>query len=501
MREFGRVDIVVNNAGAARGEDRVAVVDVDLDVWRHVIDVNLHGSFYMSRSFGRRLIEQGDGGSITNISSIAGKLLPGNAAAYAASKAGLQALTAAMSREVAPHGIRVNALCVGIIDTSRMDDMPRGDVVGRPDPPQRAARPGRHRRRHRQHGDLPGQRAPGPGSPGSPTTSTAARWWRTEPWAKFLRRNLEGSARRADAGIASRGDHGRGLSTDDVQLKARLDHPIVDADAHQLEVVPGAVRVPPRGRRARDAREVDRAREPRPAHVPHDARASASTTGRRCRCGGRCRPRTPSTAAPPTLPRLLYERLDEIGLDFTIVYPGTRPPGHHAARHARRRTAPRVGPRVQPLQRGDVRRPRRPHDPGVGVIPMHTPEEAIEELEFATGARAQGVRVRRRRAAPGARLRARAPRARAPRLLPGLLRHRQPVRLRPGVGEVHRARRRADVPLRARSAGVRTRRSRATSTTRSAGSRRAARRSPRRCSSAASRSGSRRCASVSSKAG
>ena len=128
MAEFGRVDVVVNNAGAARGDDRVAVVDVDLDVWRHVIDVNLHGAFYMSRSFGRRLIEQGDGGSITNISSIAGKLLPGNAAAYAASKAGLQALTAAMAREVAPHGIRVNALCVGIIDTSRMDDVPRGDV-------------------------------------------------------------------------------------------------------------------------------------------------------------------------------------------------------------------------------------------------------------------------------------------------------------------------------------------------------------------------------------
>ena len=128
VSEFGRVDIVVNNAGAARGADRVAVVDVDLDVWRHVIDVNLHGAFYMSRSFGRRMLEQGEGGSITNISSIAGKLLPANTAAYAASKAGLQALTAAMAREVAPLGIRVNALCVGIIDTSRMDDVPRGEV-------------------------------------------------------------------------------------------------------------------------------------------------------------------------------------------------------------------------------------------------------------------------------------------------------------------------------------------------------------------------------------
>ncbi|GMU79364.1 MAG: oxidoreductase [Acidimicrobiia bacterium] len=126
VTEMGRVDIVVNNAGAARGADRVPVVDVDLDVWRHVIDVNLHGSFYMSRFFGRQLISQGDGGSIVNISSIGGKLLPPNTAAYAASKAGLQALTASMAREVATHGIRVNAICVGIVDTSRLDDVPRG---------------------------------------------------------------------------------------------------------------------------------------------------------------------------------------------------------------------------------------------------------------------------------------------------------------------------------------------------------------------------------------
>jgi NAD(P)-dependent dehydrogenase (short-subunit alcohol dehydrogenase family) len=123
---FGRVDVVVNNAGAARGADRVPVVDLDLDVWRHVIDVNLHGTFLMSRAFARRMIAQGSGGSIVNISSIAGKLFAPNTAAYSASKAGIQALTGAMAREVAPHGIRVNALCVGIVDTSRLDDIPRG---------------------------------------------------------------------------------------------------------------------------------------------------------------------------------------------------------------------------------------------------------------------------------------------------------------------------------------------------------------------------------------
>ena len=70
--ELGRVDIVVNNAGAARGPDRVPVVDLDVSTWQHVIDVNLNGTFYMSKAFGRLLVDQGRGGSIVNISSIGG---------------------------------------------------------------------------------------------------------------------------------------------------------------------------------------------------------------------------------------------------------------------------------------------------------------------------------------------------------------------------------------------------------------------------------------------
>ena len=128
MSELGRVDIVVNNAGAARGEDRVPVVDLAPAAWRSVIDVNLTGSFLMSKFFGRKLIEQGRGGAIVNISSIAGKALPPNTAAYAASKAGLQALTASMAQEMGKHAVRVNAICPGVIDTSRMDDLGRGEV-------------------------------------------------------------------------------------------------------------------------------------------------------------------------------------------------------------------------------------------------------------------------------------------------------------------------------------------------------------------------------------
>ena len=124
---FGRVDIVVNNAGAARGADRVPVIDLDIDLWRTVIDVNLNGTFYMSRAFGRAIVEQGHGGSIVNISSIGGKMMPGRAAAYAASKAGIHALTCAMASELGGSGVRVNAICPGIVDTYRMDDIPRGE--------------------------------------------------------------------------------------------------------------------------------------------------------------------------------------------------------------------------------------------------------------------------------------------------------------------------------------------------------------------------------------
>ena len=123
---FGRVDIVVNNAAAARGADRVPVTDLDVELWRTVIEVNLNGTFYMSRAFGRALLRQGDGGSIVNISSDAGKVMAARMAAYSASKAGIHALTSAMAAELGRAGVRVNAICPGIIDTNRFDDVPRG---------------------------------------------------------------------------------------------------------------------------------------------------------------------------------------------------------------------------------------------------------------------------------------------------------------------------------------------------------------------------------------
>lgn len=121
--EFGRCDFVINNAGAARGEDRVPVIDLAVDAWMTVINVNLNGTFLMSRAFGKRMVQAGTGGAIINISSIAGRMMAANTAAYSASKAGIHALTCAMAKEMGASGIRVNAICPGLIDTARMDGM------------------------------------------------------------------------------------------------------------------------------------------------------------------------------------------------------------------------------------------------------------------------------------------------------------------------------------------------------------------------------------------
>src|SRR5829696_676813 len=82
ISEFGRVDIVVNNASVPIGRDRAPVTEMDTDVFRRLIDVNLTGSFLMSKHFGKRLVSQGEGGSIVNISSIAGKMMARNGGAY-----------------------------------------------------------------------------------------------------------------------------------------------------------------------------------------------------------------------------------------------------------------------------------------------------------------------------------------------------------------------------------------------------------------------------------
>jgi 3-oxoacyl-[acyl-carrier protein] reductase len=125
--EFGRIDILINNASAARGPDRVPAVELPYEIWKKVLVTNLDGTFLLSCAAARKMIAQGQGGSIVNISSIASKLAQAKAAAYSASKAAVNALSRSMALDLAPNGIRVNAICPGIIDTFRMDDLGRGE--------------------------------------------------------------------------------------------------------------------------------------------------------------------------------------------------------------------------------------------------------------------------------------------------------------------------------------------------------------------------------------
>ena len=131
LAEFGRVDFVVNNAGSTRGSDRVPALDLPLAEWQRVLSTNLDGTFYMCRSFARRMADAGRGGAIVNISSIAGRHRMPHTAAYATSKAAIDALGTVLAGELGPAGIRVNAVAPGMIDTSRMDDVPRGEVWDR----------------------------------------------------------------------------------------------------------------------------------------------------------------------------------------------------------------------------------------------------------------------------------------------------------------------------------------------------------------------------------
>jgi 3-oxoacyl-[acyl-carrier protein] reductase/meso-butanediol dehydrogenase/(S,S)-butanediol dehydrogenase/diacetyl reductase len=128
MADMGRVDFLVNNAGAARGGDRVPVTELTLDTWHHVMNTNLNGTFYLSRAFAKALGTQGEGGAIVNISSLAARLLAPDTAAYATTKVAINGLTTIMAGELGAHRIRVNAVAPGIIDTSRLDDVPKGQV-------------------------------------------------------------------------------------------------------------------------------------------------------------------------------------------------------------------------------------------------------------------------------------------------------------------------------------------------------------------------------------
>jgi 3-oxoacyl-[acyl-carrier protein] reductase len=120
VEEFGRIDVLVNNAGIARS---ATLLKLSEEAWDEVLEVNLKGVFRTSRAAARQMVAAGYG-RIINISSIYGRTGAVGDSNYAASKAGIIGFTKSTARELARYNITVNAILPGMIDTPLLQGIP-----------------------------------------------------------------------------------------------------------------------------------------------------------------------------------------------------------------------------------------------------------------------------------------------------------------------------------------------------------------------------------------
>ncbi len=117
---YGRIDILMNNAGVLTTTPFLEVTEAE---WDRVIDTNLKGMFLVGQAVARRMVQDGVGGSIINMSSINAVLAIPTAVPYSVSKGGVKQLTGAMAVALAPHNIRVNAIGPGTTATGMTREM------------------------------------------------------------------------------------------------------------------------------------------------------------------------------------------------------------------------------------------------------------------------------------------------------------------------------------------------------------------------------------------
>jgi NAD(P)-dependent dehydrogenase (short-subunit alcohol dehydrogenase family) len=142
VAHFGRLDVIVNNAGVTR---KAYIMDLTEEDWDRIHRVNSKGVFFCLQGAARRMIEQG-GGRIINMASIAGRGYQGTSnAAYAASKGAVIALTKTAAQQLGRHNISVNAICPGVTRTALLEQIfatqEETDGISRVDAEARAARP------------------------------------------------------------------------------------------------------------------------------------------------------------------------------------------------------------------------------------------------------------------------------------------------------------------------------------------------------------------------
>jgi 3-oxoacyl-[acyl-carrier protein] reductase len=119
VERFGRLDILVNDAAAYPD---APLLEMPVDEWRRVFDVNVTGPFVTTQAFARHALERGGGGTIVNITTGSVRSPRPEGGAYSASKAALETLSKVAALELGPHGIRVNVVSPGYIDVRGWSD-------------------------------------------------------------------------------------------------------------------------------------------------------------------------------------------------------------------------------------------------------------------------------------------------------------------------------------------------------------------------------------------
>ena len=126
VRQFGRLDVMINNAGLGGTSSMLEMTDEE---WLRVLDITLNGTFRCTRAALRQMVAQGNGGVVINNASVLGWRAQQGQAHYAAAKAGVMALTRCAAMDVAGYGIRVNAVAPSLATHPFLTKVMSGDLL------------------------------------------------------------------------------------------------------------------------------------------------------------------------------------------------------------------------------------------------------------------------------------------------------------------------------------------------------------------------------------